>query len=327
MTCDLNLSEDQRQILDAAEAMLQAAYPVSRLQGGGSDDLAEIAAFGAYALALPEARGGTGFSLVEEAPLHTLFGKALISTNALAAALAARLAPDAMVDAILSGARVVCCAIPNRDRVMLIDGTTADLALIFDGGTLRLADLDGAPRIAADGLGHDITVAFVDTPNEIAASNDAQLSDTADVLISAQLLGAAEATRDIAVEYAQVRQQFGKPIGAFQAIKHHCANMAIGAEMVSAQCDMAAIAVRDGRSDAAFQAAALRRLAGRVAQHNARLCVQVHGGIGFSAEASVHHYVKRAHLLRRLGDAPDLLTLRAALPPLTPQNESHLAHS
>ncbi|GKY89965.1 acyl-CoA dehydrogenase family protein [Sinisalibacter aestuarii] len=327
MTCDLNRTEDQRQILDAAEAMLQAAYPVSRLQDGGPDDLAEIAAFGAYALALPEERGGTGFSLVEEALLHSLFGRALISTNALAAALAARLAPDEIADAIIDGSMSVCCALPNRGRAMLIDGAAAELALIFDGDTLRLARIADTAQTPADGLGHGLAISFTDPVHEIAASDAAQPRATADVLISAQLLGGAEAARDLAVDYAMVRQQFGKPIGAFQAIKHHCANMAIGAEMVSAQLDMAAIALRDGRADAAFQAAALRRLAGRVALDNARICIQVHGGIGFSAEAPAHHYVKRAHLLRRLGQAPDFLALAAALPPLTPPNEAHHAPS
>ncbi len=140
----------------------------------------------------------------------------------------------------------------------------------------------------------------------------------ADLLVSAQLLGMAEAARDLSVDHAQTRHQFGKPIGAFQAIKHHCADMAVDAEMLSAQLDMAAIAVRDGRDDAAFQAAALRRLAPRVALFNTRTAIQVHGGIGFSAEADIHHYLKQAHVLSRLGGPAPMLDLPAALSPHQP---------
>ena len=120
--------------------------------------------------------------------------------------------------------------------------------------------------------------------------------------------------------YAGMRQQFGKPIGAFQAIKHHAADMAIGAEMVSAQLDMAAIALADGRPDALFQIAALRRLAPVAALANARACIQIHGGIGFSAEADAHHFIKHAHLLSRLGAAPSMLDPDAPMAPLHERN-------
>lgn len=327
MTCNLDHTEDQRQILNAVDALLASSFPVGRLRERGQDDLSEIAAFGAYALALPEETGGSGFTLVEEALMHTLFGRALVSTNALAAALAVRVATGAdLVGSITSGAKTVCCAIADRDRIMLLDGAGATLALVFDGASMRLCDLVATTPRPVDGLGHSLAIAILDAPREIASSTDALAGATADILISAHLLGAAEATRDLAVEYAQVRRQFGKPIGAFQAIKHHCATMAVGAEMLSAQLDMAAISVRDRRSDATFQAAALRRLARRVAQDNARTAIQIHGGIGFSAEADVHHYVKRVHLLHRLGVASDLGTLPAPLPPHRPLSEAARAN-
>lgn len=93
--------------------------------------------------------------------------------------------------------------------------------------------------------------------------------------------------------------------------------MAVAAEMASAQLDMAAIALRDGRDDASFQIAALRHLCERAAFDNTRTSVQVHGGIGFSAEADVHHYLKQAHLLSRLGRGGDLLAAAAPLAPHT----------
>lgn len=325
MSCDLNRNEDQRQILDAASTMLESAYPVSRLRQEHVDEMQPIAAFGAFALALPEELGGAGFSIVEEALAHVLFGRHLVSARSLASPLAARLAaglnePD-LAARVASGAMSVCPAIPSGASLLLVDGRDAELALVFADRRLELRQLEGVAREPVTGLGHGLAVQRIPEAGakSIVRHNGGELLDICDLLVSAQLLGIAEATLDLAVAYAGVRQQFGKPIGAFQAIKHHCANMAISAEMLSAQLDMAAIMVRDGNEDAGFQVAALRRLAPQAAMNNARTCIQIHGGIGFSAEADAHHYVKQAHLLRLLGTASSLLALPAPLAPHNPK--------
>ena len=141
------------------------------------------------------------------------------------------------------------------------------------------------------------------------------VADLARLLAAAQLLGVATGARDLAVDYAKIREQFGQPIGTFQAIKHHTANMTLGIEMVSALLDMAAIALYDGHPDAGFQVAALTRLAPRIALDNARTGIQIHGGIGFSAEANAHLFFKQAHVLAQFIGPADLLSLPA---PLTP---------
>lgn len=148
-----------------------------------------------------------------------------------------------------------------------------------------------------------------------------QVGDAGVAALCAEAVGITRRLLSDTIAYTAQRRQFGQPIGGFQAIKHHCANMAIGAEMLSCQLDMAAIALRDGREDAGFQVAALRRLAPGIALTNARLSIQVHGGIGFSAEADAHHYLKHAHVLSRLGAAVDILDLPAPLAPLLPVQE------
>ena len=90
--------------------------------------------------------------------------------------------------------------------------------------------------------------------------------------------------------------------------------------LVPARCG-SRIAARDARDDAAFQIAALRLLAPKAALANARTCIQVHGGIGFSAEADAHHYLKQAHLLRQLGSGAAMLDLPAPLAPHQIPNE------
>jgi alkylation response protein AidB-like acyl-CoA dehydrogenase len=318
MTCDLNLSEDQRQILDSAGAMLEASYPVARRRARKLDDLGELAAFGAFGLALPQDGGEAGYSVVEVALLHVLLGRHVVSTGGLAAVLAARLVGSGEIaDGIVAGTTGVCAAIVANGSVLLVERGDASLALLFDGRTLALLDIEGGEEQAVESLGHGIPLRRIAAgkAREIARSGDDALADTTDLLISAQLLGVAEAARDLTVAYASMRQQFGQPIGGFQAIKHHCANMAVGAEMASAQLDMAAIALRDGRADASFQVAALRHLAEKAATFNTRTAVQVHGGIGFSAEADMHHYLKQAHLLSRLGSGADPLAMPAPLAP------------
>ena len=321
---DLNRSEDQRHILDAAAAMLSTSFPLERLRGGERDNLAPLASFGAFALTLSEKNGGAGLTLVEEALLHRLFGRHLLSTRAVATATAAVLAREIdrpeLAAGLIAGDTEACAALWTGDETLVIDGDRATLAVLFHNASASLLDIGGAQRQAAVGLGHTIPIARI--VNErltiVGESKVDRVVAFADLLISAQLLGVAEVARDLAVEYAKLRRQFGKPIGAFQAIKHRCANMAIAAEMLSAQLDMAAIALRDGGADAGFQVAALRRLAPGVALANARACIQIHGGIGFSDESDAHRILKQAHILARLGGGAPMLSFQSPMAPHIP---------
>lgn len=310
MSCDLNYSEDQRQILDAAAAMLETGYPISRLRDGTRDDLAPLAEFGAFTLSAAESEGGAGFSLVEEALVHVLLGRHLVSTRALATSVAGRLEGG-------TEGKSICAAIPVEDgAVLLIEPEGTRQAVVFGQQRLALVELEAAGE-PVTGLGHGVPLARLEPGSyrTLAESDGGRPVLVADLLVSAQLLGVAQAARDLAVSYAQIRRQFGRPIGSFQAIKHHCADMAIAAEMLSSQLDMAAIACRDERPDAAFQVASLRLLAPKVALANARTCIQIHGGIGFSDEADAHRFLKQAHILSRLGGAAPILDLPAPLAP------------
>ena len=317
MSYDLNRNADQRQILDAAEAMLAGSYPLARLREGASDNLAEASGFGAFLLGLPEEQGGAGFGIVEEALVHVLFGRHLLTPRSLAAALAVRLAAssgdDALMAAIATGETAVAPAVRSGNGYLLIDPAQAGMALVFGAERLELVRI--ADAVPEAGLGHDLSIARMpaNDGHAIAETDEARLLLLSSLLVSAQLLGVAEAARDMAVEYAGIRRQFGSVIGSFQAIKHHCANMAVGTERISALLDMAALALSDGCEDAAFQVAALRRLAPKTALANASLCVQIHGGIGFSDEADAHRFVKQAHILGRLGEGQPLLDLPAPL--------------
>ncbi|MEU7365243.1 acyl-CoA dehydrogenase family protein [Streptomyces hygroscopicus] len=123
----------------------------------------------------------------------------------------------------------------------------------------------------------------------VAASGPAdRLRREAALLTAAQQLGSASRTVELAVEHAKRRTQFGRPIGAFQAVQHLCAGMLVRAE--SARSVVYAAAVTEEPGDIA----AAKLLADEAAVRNARDCLQVHGGMGFTWEADVHLHLKRA---------------------------------
>ena len=100
--------------------------------------------------------------------------------------------------------------------------------------------------------------------------------------------------------YARTRLQFGKPIGAFQAVKHRCADMAIAAYATVGQVHLAALYVDSGHQDAAFHASAAYVLAAKGASRSTEDNVQNHGGIGFTWEHDAHLYLKRVIVLENL---------------------------
>lgn len=306
MGFDLNLSPDQRHILDAAAEVLARHYPLNRAHG--REDLTPLADFGTFALTLPEEQGGAGMSLVEEALLYRAFGHSLIAPQALAQSLAARMGHEGPV----------CAALP-AGADYLVFGQGPD-AVIFTPYDIALGQV--THRTPVQGLGHSlplsrgmITPLRQDTGQHDKGHQDTQLRAIADLLICAILTGIAEASRDLALEYAQTRSQFGRPIGSFQAIKHHLADMHIAAESLSALGDIAALAMAESAEDAAFQLAALRHLAPRHALANARACIQIHGGIGFTDEASPHLFLKAAHLWGQLLGAENLADQHSPMRP------------
>src|SRR5699024_6208630 len=115
------------------------------------------------------------------------------------------------------------------------------------------------------------------------------------VLLSAAILtGVSEACRDASTVHAKTREQFGRPIGVNQAIKHRCADMAVAAEAATAQLFYTAAAFAAGHRDIPQQASIAKVVAGQAAIANAEGNIQVHGGMGYTWEHDAHLYLKRA---------------------------------
>ena len=114
------------------------------------------------------------------------------------------------------------------------------------------------------------------------------------VTLAAEMMGGAQKVLDMTVEYTKVREQFGRPIGSFQAVQHKCANMMVDVEGAKSAVYYAAWAVSNDAPDASAAAAVAKAAASDAYRRTAADGIQVHGGIGFTWEHDMHLYFKRA---------------------------------
>lgn len=301
---DLLPDDEQQALIDNVRDVLAAEAPVSRLRGGmGDRDLiSRLTALGWVGLGISEEKGGVGLGLAEEALLFREAGRHLVGPGLLAAVLGAHASDDpALKAALIGGDRGA--ALIARDGQHRFDRRQGDLSVsVIDAGAMLFQDdavIDALPVTGLDG-GVALERVSIGQGGGIAVSC-ADLPLRATILIAANLVGLAEAARDMATAYAKERQQFGQPIGAFQAIKHRCADMAVGCEAGWTLTVFAALALAEGRPDAAFQAASARIVAGDAALAAVRGNVQIHGGMGFTDECDAQLLVKRCHLWLQAG--------------------------
>jgi len=307
MIVDLLPSEEQQLIDDSIRSLLAERLPVSRLRetaahGAASEREAwtALADLGLFGLGLAEEKGGLGLGAAEEALAARALGRHLVSPSVLAQMLAPHLAPDDDLRAgLVAGAvRAAFCNVIAPDAVQLIDAEGAEKVVLLANGA-TLADMP-ATAFRIDCIDETIVIArpegaFADPPRDGNA-------DRISLLLAAYLVGIGQASLDMAVGYALTREQFGQPIGAFQAIKHMCADMAVRAAAAEAQVFHAAITFQAGVDDSA-EIAAARLLAGDAALANAKANLQIHGGMGFTAECDAHLYLKRAQVVSMIGSS------------------------
>jgi alkylation response protein AidB-like acyl-CoA dehydrogenase len=126
------------------------------------------------------------------------------------------------------------------------------------------------------------------------------------VLSAALCIGIAEMTTELAVEYAKKREQFDRPIASFQAIKHFAADMHVRHEVARAAVYAAGATFDDPSvGDVARAVASARVVAAEAAMKNARMCIQIYGGMGYTWEMPPHYYLKRAFVLEHAFTAAD----------------------
>ncbi|MBR0652006.1 acyl-CoA/acyl-ACP dehydrogenase [Roseomonas terrae] len=312
---DLLPDPEQRQIEESFVEFVTKELPIDRLRGGESPNRdrelwQRIAHLGWLGLSIPEDAGGVGLSLAEETLLFRVCGRALVTPSLLATVLAARVALEtkdaAAIETLLGGRRraAFALAMPGSRpaKLLLLDAHPEDLLLLLHPAGARLIEpSDLGVWQELDPFDGTLTLAQADYPRaDQAPAVTSSILRRADLLLAALQVGAAEAARDMAVAYAKDRNQFGQPIGSFQAVKHHCADMAVRCEAAGAQLAFAACAERDGIGEPEGPAQALL-IARDAAMRNGAANIQIHGGLGFTAECHAQLFMKRAQVLAQLG--------------------------
>ncbi|WP_327414621.1 acyl-CoA dehydrogenase family protein [Streptomyces sp. NBC_01233] len=289
-------TEDQRDLRAGVRELLAGRYGRGALRASVDTGAAvdrglwrELGEAGFFALRLPESAGGVGLGLPEAVLVFEEAGRALLPGPLVATHLAAGVVPGAAA------------------------GTAVVTAFDLEGGLV--AYLEEADAVLGEpGVPAGSPVRSVDplTPlHRVAPYGDRTDGDRSPyraqgaLLTAALQVGSALRTVELAVRYAGEREQFGQPIGAFQAVKHLCAQMLVRAEVARTAVYAAAVTGDPG------EVAAAKLLADEAAVRGARDCLQVHGGMGFTWEADVHLHLKRAWVRaeqwRTAGEAEELL--------------------
>ncbi len=341
---DFTFSDEQRMVADTVRALLAdrcTGADLRRLMGEGARDPGRwqaLSDMGLPGLMLPEALGGLGLSevdlvLVAEACGYAALPEPLVEHAGVAAPLLAAFAEDARaaawLDRVAAGAATV--ALGHAANPFVADPDTAGVLLIAreDGlhlieaasaGLTRIASVDPFRRLfeVEAELSPDTRLADAQT----VAPHLALALDRGALFAAAQGLGLAQRAVDMAADYARARMQFGKPIGANQAVKHHLATCQTRIEFArpvvyaaAAQIGQQDLFSRARVSHAKLAALAAADLAGRTA-------IQVFGAMGYSWETDVHLFLKRALALAGAwGDEAfhrARVTERAFAAPVTP---------
>ncbi|WP_068155520.1 acyl-CoA dehydrogenase [Rhodococcus phenolicus] len=331
-------TEEQRAVQASVRAWARAAAPIDKLRhqpaemwqpGWGS--LAELGLFG---VAVPESAGGLGATTVDLAVMLEQAAHELAPGPVLTTALAALVFGSGGDSAAKTAALLGEGTIPVAAALDLAVGATeaADgLTLSGDAGPAIAAEPGVAVlvRTTASG-GDDERWALVDADSaglhldpldtldksralarvrldSVAVPADRVVTvraglvrDLAATLAAAELAGVAGWALTTAVEYAKIREQFGKPIGSFQAVKHLCAEMLCRTEKIRAAAWDAASAVDATPEELPIAAAVATAISLDAAVQTAKDAIQVLGGIGFTWEHDAHLYLRRAVATRQL---------------------------
>jgi alkylation response protein AidB-like acyl-CoA dehydrogenase len=302
---DLTLQADETQIAAMAGEVLAGEAGLDRWFREDADAAADerrlralAAELGWIGFGAPAGVGGSEASIVEEAVLFREAGRFLAPLSLLAGATATRVAGPELAPRIVAGEAPVGLAVArDAGRLWRLGSADGALALQVEGERLSLLEADWTVAACLD----PTTPAQSAPRASVRVIAEADAADEArrfGLLAAAQQLGLAEAALAASVAYAKLREQFGRPIGSFQAVRHRCVDMAVRAERARAQLWYAAVSLRDGASDAGFQSAAAVRVCDDAAGRNARDNILLHGAIGVTAENEGHLLLKRATLLR-----------------------------
>ena len=302
---DFELSDDQLALRGELRHVLsvQCNSDVRRasaaLPGGVDRGLWKtLADLGVFSLCLAEENSGVGLGLADATVVFEELGRALVPGPTVATFLAA-----AVVDGAASGTAVVG-AVDRADPLIVEHLDGLDALVLVDSDAVRRVDPRTARGTALPRPLDPLTpVHLVDTIGDTTPLGDAAMAARwrrdGSLLVAAMQAGIGAGALDLAVAYAKQRQQFGRIIGSFQAVKHMLADALAEVETARAAVQAGGVEIdEDAPADVVVRAVAgARILASAAAEHTANTCIQVHGGMGFTWELDAHLFLKRSLVL------------------------------
>ncbi len=275
---------------------------------------ARLAELGLFGVAVPEECGGAGGSIEDLSAMVEEAARALVPGPVATTALATLVVSDPQLrEALAAGERTAGVALRSdvdfdaaasraSGTAPFVLGGVADGLLLLPAGDRWLlvdATAEGVavePLPASDFSRPLARAVLTGAPASVLDAPTDWVTDLTATVLAAEAAGITRWTLDTAVAYAKVREQFGKPIGSFQAIKHLCAEMLCRTEQVAVAAADAARAANDGdHRQHSIAAAIAAGIAIDAAKANAKDCIQVLGGIGITWEHDAHLYLRRAY--------------------------------
>ncbi|SNT58308.1 Acyl-CoA dehydrogenase [Actinomadura meyerae] len=331
----IGLTEEHRDLRDAVRAFTsrQVTQVVVRASVDADREKApefwaDLAAQGLLGLHLPEDAGGAGYGIVELAVVLEELGRAMTPgpflPTVLSSAVLHRAGHTDHLPSLADGTKTAALGLDSGTLKLTrtasgatLTGTSgpimgaalADVLIVpaKDDGRTTWAVLAGTTATVEEHPSHDLTrrlasIEVADAPVTVLDIDEQAVRDLAAVLFAAEASGLADWATATAADYAKVREQFGRPIGQFQGVKHRCARMLARAEQARACAWDAARAQEPGTdaAEASLAAAVAGATSVEAAFQTAKDCIQTLGGIGFTWEHDASLYLRRTQTLRVL---------------------------
>lgn len=307
---EFRFTDEQEMMAEVVRGLLadrcQPADLRRLMQSGEARDPARWAALvdlGLQGILVPEDAGGLGLAPVDlvqvaQAAGHAGLPEPLVENAGVAVPLLAKLAPqsDALARAL---AGEITLALAHPANPFVADADTAGAVILVTDEAVELADPSALRLVRQPSIDPFRRLFTVEGRGDRIASRAeaepalAAAFDRGALFAAAQLLGLAQRSVDLAVAYAQDRQQFGKPIGAYQAIKHHLASAQVRIEFARPVLHAAAAGLPAQDLMSRSRVSQAKIACAEAADLAARTAVQVHGAMGYSWEVDVHFFLKR----------------------------------
>ena len=338
----LAITDDHRALAETAADFLtkRDARAASRALLDGAEETlpelwGELTQLGWLGLHLPEEYGGSGYGLEELAVVVEQLGRAdapgpfvpTVIVSALIAAAADDATKAAWLPRLADGSLAAAAALDGDVAVeggtatgsagVVLGGALAGVFLVATGDDVAIVEVGDGVIVDVptnlDPTRRSAKVTLDGAPATVIPGARQALVDLTRLVLSAEAIGLALECTDMAAAYAKERVQFGRVIGTYQAVKHHCANMVVATELATSAVWDAAKAAATGGDQLTLTAAVAATLAAPAADLCANLNTQVHGGIAITWEHDAHLYMRRAttllSFLRPADAAADLTDL------------------